>query len=85
MSGINKILDQALGYDDDYLSTEDDRTRYFVLFNAGAAVPGRIVRMVGRSIVIRQACNAGEQHLANLVGEALENLRHPPRYNFPQL
>lgn len=91
MTGINKLLDQALGYDDDYRSTEQDRTRYFVLFNAGAAVQGSIVRMVGsRSIVVRKPCNEGEFHLAELVRHTLQNLRNPPSpgpqvWQFPRL
>lgn len=89
MSGINKNLDFALGYDDDHKSTEDSRNLHFALW-ALPARPGQIVCMAGSKVIVRAACNAGERHLADMVRDALQNIRYPngggPRpYNFPQL
>lgn len=78
MSLSQQFVETILGYDDNHRSTEDSRTRYFVIFNAADARPATIVRMVGTKLHTRPPCNQGELALARLVDKTLANMRIDP-------
>ncbi|MFP6557514.1 hypothetical protein WJ542_04095 [Paraburkholderia sp. B3] len=66
------LRDAVLGYDDTYRSTEGDRVRYFVLWNAVDARLGMVIDMIhDRKVIARDPRHDGERVAADLTRAAI--------------
>ncbi len=78
MAGMNpnqQLIDHALGYDDNYHSTEDSRNMYWCVFNADHARPHWVMQLSsGPRVFMRPPANEGEYLVQKIVEAAFKRM-----------